>query len=131
MATRKVLSVGQCGVDHPAIRRLLQREFDADVVPADSAEDAFAELRRQSYDLVLANRVFDLGGSGLEFIADLKADASLNRVPVMLVSDLPEAQRQAVELGALPGFGKAALHRPETAGQLATVLGSGSAERES
>jgi two-component system chemotaxis response regulator CheY len=125
MATRKVLSIGQCGVDHPAIRRLLQRELDADVVPMDSADEAFAELRRRPYDLILANRVFDLGGSGLEFIADLKADESLNRVPVMLVSDLPEAQRQAVELGAMPGFGKVALHRPETAERLAAAVANG------
>jgi two-component system chemotaxis response regulator CheY len=123
MGTRKVLSVGQCGIDHPAIRRLLQHKFDADVIPADSADEAFAELRSQPFDLVLVNRVFDMGGSGLEFIADLKADDALARVPVMLVSDLPEAQRQAKELGAMPGFGKAALHRPETVERLAGVLG--------
>jgi two-component system chemotaxis response regulator CheY len=123
MGTRKVLSVGQCGIDHPAIRRLLQHKFDADVIPADSADEAFAELRSQLFDLVLVNRVFDMGGSGLEFIADLKADDALVGVPVMLVSDLPEAQRQAKELGAMPGFGKAALHRPETVELLAGVLG--------
>jgi two-component system chemotaxis response regulator CheY len=125
MAEHKVLSVGQCGIDHPAIRRLLQLEFDANVVPADSAEDAFAELRRGEYDLVLVNRVFDLGGSGLDFIAELKTDQSLNRVPAMLVSDLPEAQRKAVELGAMPGFGKAALHRPETVERIAAALAGG------
>jgi two-component system chemotaxis response regulator CheY len=123
MATRKVLSVGQCGIDHPAIRKLLQQKFDADVVPADSADEAFAELRSQPFDLVLVNRVFDVGGSGLEFIADLKADDALRGVPVMLVSDLPEAQRQAKELGATPGFGKAALNRPETVERLAAALG--------
>ena len=122
MANQKVLSVGQCGVDHPAIRRFLQHKFDADVVPADSADEAFAALRKQAFDLVLVNRMFDMGGSGLEFIADLKADDALSGVPVMLVSDLPEAQRQAMELGAEPGFGKAALHRPETVERLAEVL---------
>ncbi len=129
MATRKVLSVGQCGVDHPAIRRLLQREFDAEVVPADSAEEALAQLRQHPYDLVLANRVFDAGGSGLEFIGEMKADEALKSVPAMLVSDLPEAQRQAMQLGALPGFGKAALHRPETAERMAAALEKRNAER--
>jgi two-component system chemotaxis response regulator CheY len=124
MATRKVLSVGQCGIDHPAIRRLLQQRFDADVVPADSADEAFAELRSQPFDLVLVNREFDMGGSGLQFIADLKADETWSGVPVMLVSDLSEAQQQAKELGAKPGFGKAALHRPETVERLAGVLGA-------
>jgi two-component system, chemotaxis family, chemotaxis protein CheY len=122
MSAYKVLSVGQCGVDHPAIRRLLHSKFDAAVTPMDSAEDALAELRRQRYDLVLANRVFDLGGSGLDFISALKASESSSGVPVMLVSDLAAAQQQAVALGALPGFGKTALHQPETAERLAAAL---------
>jgi len=125
MLSRRVLSVGQCGADHPGIQWLLRSKFDAEVVPADSAEGALAELRRQRYDLVLANRIFDEGGSGLDFISALKSDDTLSRIPVMLVSDLPAAQQQAVALGALPGFGKAALHRPETAERLAAALGGG------
>ncbi|HEY1379641.1 MAG TPA: response regulator [Gemmataceae bacterium] len=122
MAGRKVLSVGQCGADHPAIARLVRR-FGADVVPADSAEEAVAELRGSAYDLVLVNRILDRGGSGLDLIARLKTDAELARVPVMLVSDYPSAQAQAVALGAVPGFGKAALSSPETARRLAAALG--------
>jgi hypothetical protein len=41
----------------------------------------------------------------------------------MLVSDFPAAQQQAVALGAVPGFGKAALGAPDTARRLAAVLG--------
>jgi len=122
MAAHRVLSVGQCGVDHAAIGGLLRREFDADVVPADSLEEALDALRNGRFDLVLANRVFAYGGSGLDLIAAIKADESLKDVPVVLVSDLPEAQRQAERLGALPGFGKSALGRPETARRLAAVL---------
>jgi two-component system chemotaxis response regulator CheY len=103
---------------------MIRERFDAEVVPADSAEEAVAELRKGGYDLVLANRVFDLGGSGLEFIKQLKADAALQAVPVMLVSNYPDAQQQATALGALPGFGKAALRDPATQRRLADVLGS-------
>jgi two-component system chemotaxis response regulator CheY len=123
MAAKKVLSVGQCGVDHPAIARVIRERFDADVVPADSADEAFAALRSGGYDLVLANRVFDMGGSGLEFIARLKADDRLKGVPVMLVSNYPDSQAEATALGALPGFGKAALRDPATLGKLADALG--------
>jgi len=122
MAARKVLSVGQCGADHPAIARVVRR-LGADVVPADSAEEALAELRDSAYDLVLVNRVFDRGGSGLDLIGRMKSDDTLARVPVMLVSDYPSAQEQAAGLGALPGFGKAALHSPDTARKLAAALG--------
>ena len=122
MIRSKVLSVGQCGMDHSAIERLLQREFDAEVVPVDSADAAFMELRRQKFDLVLVNRIFDLGGSGLDFVASLKAGDEHKQVPVMLVSDLPEAQRRAIELGAAPGFGKSALSRPETVLRIGAAL---------
>jgi two-component system chemotaxis response regulator CheY len=124
MATKKVLNVGQCGADHPAISRMIRERFDADVVPADSAEEALSELRNGGYDLVLANRVFDLGGSGLDFIKQIKADEALKAVPVMLVSNYPDAQEQATALGALPGFGKSALRDPATLRRLADVLGS-------
>jgi two-component system chemotaxis response regulator CheY len=123
MPAKKVLSVGQCGVDHPAISRVIRDRFAAEVVPADSAAEALAELRRGGYGLVLANRVFDMGGSGLEFIQQIKADDALKDVPIMLVSNYPDAQQQAVALGALPGFGKAALRDPATLDRLADVLG--------
>jgi two-component system chemotaxis response regulator CheY len=123
MPAKKVLSVGQCGVDHPAIARVIRDRFAAEVVPADSADEALAELRRGGYGLVLANRVFDMGGSGLEFIEQIKADVALKDVPVMLVSNYPDAQQQAVALGALPGFGKAALRDSATLDRLADVLG--------
>ena len=64
---------------------------------------------------MLVNRILDrTGEEGLDFIRDLKADPALASVPVMLVSNFADAQRQAVELGARPGFGKDAIGRPET-----------------
>jgi hypothetical protein len=41
----------------------------------------------------------------------------------MLVSNFPEAQAQAEALGALPGFGKAALGDPALADRFAMILG--------
>jgi CheY-like chemotaxis protein len=122
MATYKILSIGQCGIDDPAIRSMIRSKFDADVESVDSADEAQAEMRRQRFDLVLANRIFDAGGSGLDFISALKSDELLADVPVMLVSDLPSAQAEAVARGALPGFGKAELYRPETAARISAAL---------
>jgi hypothetical protein len=122
MAAYRILSVGQCSVDHAAILGTLGRNFDAEIVPADSIGEALAALRDKNFDLVLANRVFEHGGSGFDLISSMKSDASLRRVPVMLVSDLPEAQRRAEELGALPGFGKAALGRQDVRTRISAVL---------
>ena len=114
MSAKRVLSVGQCGADHGGIAWSLRGEFDAEVVAAATADEALRLLRGKSFALVLVNRVFDYdGSSGADLIRRLKADESLRSVPVMLVSNYADAQREAVEAGAEPGFGKASLGRPE------------------
>jgi CheY-like chemotaxis protein len=119
---KKVLSVGQCSMDHGSISRTLQGAFGADVTPAATADEALSLLRGGGYGLVLVNRVFDSDGdSGLDFIRRVKAEAPA--VPVMLVSNFADAQAQAVEAGALPGFGKAALSAPQTLARLKERLG--------
>jgi two-component system chemotaxis response regulator CheY len=123
MVKNKVLSLGQCGADHASIGGLLHREFGAEVVAAHTYEDALAKLRQGGFALVLVNRVLDHDGrSGLDFIDMLRGDAEFGSVPVMLVSNYADAQRDAVGRGALPGFGKSALRQPETLSRLAEVL---------
>ncbi len=113
MSAKRVLSVGQCYADHGSIDRTLRQHFGAEVVAADSAEEALARLRQEAFDLVLANRVFDADGdSGIDAIGRLKDDEAGRKVPVMLVSNYEDAQGQAVSRGAVPGFGKASLGQP-------------------
>src|SRR5438128_625057 len=111
---KRVLSVGQCGADHEAIARIFSRHLDALVVPVATVDEAWTQLSQESYDLVLANRVFDADGSlGLDFIRKLKAGEATCAVPVVLVSNYDDAQAEARSLGALPGFGKGALGHPQ------------------
>ena len=113
MTVKRVLSVGQCMADHGGISRTLLQAFGAEVVPADSIDEALTRLRLNEFALVLVNRVFDAdGSSGLDLIKKIKADAAPGSVPVMLVSNHADAQAQAVAAGAAPGFGKSALGRP-------------------
>src|SRR5262249_33086798 len=124
MSTRRVLSVGQCGLDHGNISAALRRGFGAEVVAAGSAGGALARLRQGAVDLVLVNRIFDAkGASGLDLIRCIKEDEGLRRLPVMLVSNFPDAQQQAVAAGAEPGFGKASLDAAETSARLRPYLG--------
>jgi CheY-like chemotaxis protein len=125
MTMKRVLSVGQCAADHPSIAHVLRREFDAQTIGAVDAEEALARLRESTFDLVLVNRVFDADGdSGLELIRRLKADSALAATPVMLVSNYEDAQAEAVQAGAVPGFGKAMLGRPAMLERVAAVLKS-------
>jgi two-component system chemotaxis response regulator CheY len=124
MTAKRVLSIGQCFADHSSIRRTLSGHFGVEVVPAATAAEARETLREQTFALILVNRVLDGdGSSGVEVIRQLRADEELRPVPVMLVSNYEDAQRQAVAQGALPGFGKAALGQPQMLGRLRAILG--------
>jgi CheY-like chemotaxis protein len=123
MVAKRVLSVGQGFADHSAISRTLQTEFGVEVVPADDAAEALARLRLEPFDLVLVNRILDRDGSqGVELIKEMKADLETAQVPVMLVSNYEDSQRQAVAAGAVPGFGKAALGQPQMLGRVKSYL---------
>ncbi len=107
MPRPRILDVGQCGFDHGSIARHLKRAYEAEVTAADSTGQALASLRAGEFDLVLVNRVFDGDGTpGVDLIRAIKADPALASLPVMLVSNYPQAQAEAQQLGALPGFGK-------------------------
>lgn len=126
MNTTRILSVGQCAFDHRSLSRLLGERLAAQVTPAETSDDALDVLKSEPYQLVLVNRVIDSDGTpGLELIRTLKADPTLAAIPVMLVSDLRQAQADAVALGACPGFGKSELARPQTLDRIQAALNPG------
>ena len=91
---------------------MIESNFDAKVCQADQWDDAAAQLRSQSFDLVLVNRKLDIDYSdGLEVIRRIKQDPLLKSLPVMLVTNFAEYQQQAVQAGAVEGFGKQSLRR--------------------
>lgn len=128
---KRVLDVGQCDPDHGSIRRVIE-PLGAEVVRAHTAREAISLARAERFDLILVNRVLDAdGSSGLELISTLQGDEQLRQVPVMLVSNYEDAQREAVAVGARPGFGKAALRDPKTTELLVTYLGNGASPQQS
>lgn len=121
--SKRVLSVGQCGPDHYSISRFLERHFDVEITTADREQQAIQRLRSEPFDLVLVNRKLDIDYSdGMAIIRAMKADPSLAGVPVMLVSNYPESQEEAVAAGAEYGFGKSALNSPESAERVGKFL---------
>jgi two-component system, response regulator, stage 0 sporulation protein F len=121
--SKRVLDVGNCSADHRAIASLIIRQFGAEVVRAADLADATRQLQSQSFDLVLVNRQLNSDrGDGLEVIRHIKRDPHLAHVPVMLVSNFPEYQQEAVQAGAVEGFGKQSLHADETVERLKPLL---------
>jgi DNA-binding NarL/FixJ family response regulator len=110
-------------MDHGSISRMMREHFAAEVTPADSGLEALDLARSEKFDLVLINRLLDADGSpGLEVLSAIKSDETLRHLPVMLVSNYDDAQREAMELGALRGFGKSTLGQAQTLARLRAVL---------
>ena len=121
--SKTVLDVGNCRADHAAIRRLIEDHFEATVVQTHGLEDTLAELESTKYDLVLINRKLTRGyRDGVEIIRALKTDEETSAVPVMLITNYPEHQQAATQLGAETGFGKTELGAPATLEKLRRFL---------
>ena len=110
---KRILDVGQCGFDGPRLRELLQQSLGVEVDVARDAREALTKIGKHPYDLVLVNRIMASdGSSGLQLIETLAEED--DAPPVMLVSDLKDAQDEAVALGAVRGFGKAHMDDEQT-----------------
>jgi DNA-binding NtrC family response regulator len=116
----RVLDVGQCGADHAAIKDMIEQNFQAQLDPIGTIDEALEIMRHSGCDLVLVNRLLADGSDGLELIRQAKREELT--IPVILVSDYADAQSAAVAAGALPGFGKAALYEDATYERLARML---------
>ena len=119
---KRILSVGNCGFDNGSLRSVVSN-FGAEVAAAEDWLDAAELLRREKFDLVLVNRKLDADGSdGLEIIREIKQSPEFQATPVMLLSNYPEYQAQAIAAGAEPGFGKSQLNSRETSERLRKYL---------
>ena len=70
--TRRVLNVGNCSYDHGMIEELILANFDAEVVPASSPDEALRMLREGRFDAEsLPSTVIELSDtSRLELFID-------------------------------------------------------------
>lgn len=120
---KKVLSVGQCNPDHNSLFQFLTMNFKCSVVRIDSTEEAMSRLEKESFDLVMVNRKLDIDYTdGTILIEKMKKSPKFNRIPVMLVSNYPEYQDEAVKLGAIYGIGKMEYSKPEIISRFQGVL---------
>jgi len=109
-----VVLVGHCGPDAYLLKNAIKRAAPgANVVTVDDETTVMAHASNGS--LLLVNRVLDGSfstGSGIELI---RAVATAYRgARAMLVSNHANAQAEAIEAGAMRGFGKKAVFAPAT-----------------
>lgn len=121
--TKKVLSVGQCVPDTNSLVHFLTTNFDVEIDQSDVEADTLEKLKAQSYDLVTINRKLDADYSdGIELIQKIKNTSDVKPCKLMLVSNFPEYQEEAVAVGAEYGFGKNEYESPETVEKLKPYL---------
>ncbi len=124
MPKRRVLDVGNCAPDHASIKRMLEGYFDVEVIQSNGTADTLERLKTGPVDLILINRKLDMDYSdGTEVLKSIRAEATLDDTPVMLVTNYQEQQDAAIALGAVQGFGKLALSDPQTISNLTQFLG--------
>lgn len=122
---KRVVLVGHCRPDAAHLKTVVERAVPGAVVEAVNDE---ADIDAAGSDLLLVNRVLEGrfgAGSGVELIrrmAGNRGDGAAGPA-LMLVSNIPEAQREAVSAGAVPGFGKSDAYSAEAAARLRRAVG--------
>jgi CheY-like chemotaxis protein len=123
MMAKRVLDVGNCGPDFGSMSRFLTKTFDCTLDQAHGPEDTLEKLRGGDYALVLINRKLDRDYSdGTEILKQIKADPEIASTPVMIITNYPDHQEEAVALGAERGFGKLEYNDPATKEKLTKFL---------
>lgn len=119
----RLLDVGNCDPDHGMIRRMLERHFDVRIDRVMFVDEAIDAMQQSRYDLVLVNRlIFDDSSPGIELHRRAKSDPTISDIPIMMISNFPEAQADSVAAGGISGFGKAAVDHSDTITKLAVIL---------
>lgn len=124
VAVKKVVGlVGHCVPDSSHLTMTVTRAVPGTVVKRVTDETSTQALLAAGVDLLLVNRAMEPGYAdavGTDYIRRLRV--SHPGVKVMLISNYPESQAEAVNDGAFPGFGKAELTKPETLSKLQIAL---------
>ena len=127
MAEARIILVGHCGADSYALKSAVRRAApDIEVVSAD--DDASLAKVAGGKGVFLVNRVLMGDFADTDGLGHLRALAA-TVARVMLVSNLPHAQAEAARIGALPGFGKAAMNSPEAYERIRQAIASVPASR--
>ncbi len=119
----KVLLVGHCGPDAWMLKSFAQRTLPSATVAMVNDEETLA-AQCDARTVLLVNRVLDgefAGDSGVELIRRFAGKAC----SCMLISNYAEAQREAIDAGGRPGFGKSQLAHPDVAQRLRDALKPG------
>lgn len=122
----RIVLVGHCGPDAAMLRSAVRGAIpDASFESANDDESLSRAI--EGADLALVNRALDgefSAADGVEVIRQLSSRRGGGRPVLMLVSNYEDAQAQAVQAGAVEGFGKLAMYDDAAKERLRRALGA-------
>ena len=120
---KRVGLVGHCSPDSSHLTMAVSAAVPGTKVIRVTDDAGTDKLLADGVDLLLINRAMEHGYSeeiGTDYLRKLKAKAP--NVKMMLITNYADVQEQAVQLGALPGFGKSSIMAAETKKKLQDAL---------
>lgn len=112
---KRVGLVGHCSPDSSHLTMAVSAAVPGTKVIRVVDDAGTDKLLAEGVDLLLINRAMEHGYSeaiGTDYLKVLKQKAP--NVKMMVITNYPDVQDQAVRLGALPGFGKNSIMSPAT-----------------
>jgi len=111
---KNVLDVGNCGFDHQNLQRVLSEHWEVELKRTTTLNEAIRELDSCSYDLVVVNRILEGdGASGMDLVKHVVQNPTPKGLPIVLLTNYPEVQEEALREGASASFGKRDLRSEE------------------
>lgn len=121
--SKRVALVGHCGPDSSFIRLAVARALPGATIMSVDDDAELKKTLEQGVELVLFNRLLDFGFDETEGVAVIRRlNGYFPKTRMMLVSNFPESQAEALQAGALPGFGKRELGTPRVTQLLKDAL---------
>lgn len=111
---KNVLDVGNCSFDHQNLQRVLSEHWKVELKRTTTLNEAIRELDSCSYDLVVVNRILEGdGASGMDLVKHVVQNPTSKGLPIVLLTNYPEVQEEALREGASASFGKRDLRSDE------------------
>lgn len=115
----KILIVDDFSTMRRIVKNLLNDLGFYNTSEADDGTSALEELRKAKFDLIITDWNMP-GMAGIDLLKHVRADAALNKIPVLMVT--AEAKREQIIEAAQAGVNGYVI-KPFTAGTLAEKLG--------
>jgi len=95
--------------EEAAYQKILKDSFEKEkfkVVLASEVRQAFDEITIKRPDIILLDIMLPGGMNGFDFLEQLKANAKISDIPVIIITNLSSEEKVAKEVGAVSYFVK-------------------------